>query len=189
MTADRASLRGVYLLALMALLSTKWAFAETAHSNPVENDIRYLLVFRALPPHQKKERNFYELAREIKGFIDGRFFPPSAVITDEEIRYNVLKIIKTKVLKTTRSNQSPRASNKSRYVLAYNSLYKLCAIDYRIDLKNSNRGAIHYTDCESGQQYDFPIQARRPFEILEVEFLTENILRSVWEAKHQDSKN
>ena len=185
----KSSMIGAWLMALMASLPAEWAVAEATGSNTIEDDIRYLLVFRALPPHQKKERNFYELAREIKGFIDARFFPPTAVITDEEIRYNVLKIIKTKVLKTTRSNRSPRASNKSRYVLAYNSLYKLCAIDYRIDLKNSNGGAIHYTDCESGQQHDFPIQTRRPFEILEIELLTENVLRSVWEAKHQSSKN
>lgn len=185
MIPDKASIVGACSIALLALLSTEGAFAETLSSDKTEDDIRYLLIFRAVPPHQKKERNFYELAREITGFIDGRFFPPAAVVTNEEIRYNVFKIIKTKVLQTTDSQRSPRSLKNSRYVLAYNSLYRMCALSYTIDMKSPGKGSIHYSDCESGHKYQFPITTRQPFAIVEVEYLTENILRQIWEARQQ----
>lgn len=183
MIPDKASIVGVCSIALLALLSTEWTFAETLSSDKTEDDIRYLLLFRALPPHQKKERNFYELARDITGFSDGRFFPPAAVSTDEEIRYNVSKIIKTKVLQTTDSKKSPRSSKNGHYVLAYSSLYKMCALNYTIDMKSPGKGSIHYSDCESGHKYQFPITTRQPFAIMEVDYLTENILRQIWEAR------
>lgn len=183
MKSNKAAVFGAVLIALISLLSTRWTTAETDNSQKIQDDIRYLLIFRALPPHQKKERNFYELARDIKGFIDGRFFPPTAVITDEEIRYNVLKIIKTKVLQTTDSQRSPRSLKNSRYVLAYNSLYRLCALNYAIEMKGPEKGSIHYSDCESGHKHQFPIITRQPFAIMEVEYLTDNILRQIWEMQ------
>ena len=52
-------------------------------------DTRLLLVLKAYPPHEKKERDFYELAREIRRFVDSSRFPPSAVVTDGTIRRGV----------------------------------------------------------------------------------------------------
>jgi len=189
MTLKKSLTITIQLIILILCLSTKSAVAETVVSTKDEDDIRYLLLFKALPHHQKKERNFYELAREITGFIDGRIFPPTGIVTNEEVRYNVLKIIKTKILKTTNSLQSPQSSRSSRYIIIYNPIYKICATDYSVSLKKSGGGNIHYTDCESERDYDFPVAHRRALDIVEVEFLTENILPEIWKNKRTLMKN
>ena len=174
-------------IAVISLTPLKLATAET--TNPASNaqDIRYLLVFKALSHHQNRERNFYELAHEITGFIDGRIFPPSGIITSEEVRYGVTKIMKTKVLKNANSSESPKSSKNGFYVLVYNSVYKLCAKNYSIDIKNKSRKIISYTDCEDGNKYEFPIKTHRSFKIFEIEISPENILRQIWEQNHRSN--
>lgn len=180
-------LLSAFFIAVISLTFLKLATAETTNSANNAQDIRYLLVFKALPHHQNRERNFYELAHEITGFIDGRIFPPSGIITSEEVRYGVTKIMKTKVLKNTDSHQSPRSSKNGFYVLVYNSVYKLCAKNYSIDIKNKSKSIISYTDCEDGNKYEFPVKTHQPFRIFEIEISPENILRQIWEQKRRSN--
>lgn len=167
------------------LLLLHMAPVGAAQHETAANELRYLLTFKALPPHQKHERNLYEFAQAITGFIDGRYFPPSGVLTSEEVRYGVFAMKQTRLLRSTDSQQSPQSRKEGVYVLVYNALYKLCATNYRITRGDARRGTITYVDCEDGKSYDFPVTTRRPFRIYEVEVVTEDILRQMWQEKHQ----
>jgi hypothetical protein len=140
----------------------------------------YLLIFRAYPPHEKKERNLYELAQEIKGFVDGSRFPPSGIMTDEAVRYGVLTVLQAKVLKKTDSVQSPKSLTDGVYLLTFDRTYKFCAKNYV-----ANFGKIIYTDYQDGKKYNFPIKKSGPVLISELAVTEENILHDLWEAKHK----
>lgn len=173
-------MKRILVTAIMALLlgNAQAALAEG-------EDVRYLLIFKAWPPHEKKERNLYELAREINGFID-HGFPPSGVLTDGgAARYGVSEVMKARVLKSTDSHQSQKSSKEGVYFLAYDPIYKLCARSYSIRMLSRSRGKIIYVDYKDGKRYEFPITTRRPFSIYEVEVSTEDIFRQVWEDKRK----
>ena len=137
-----------------------------------------LLIFKAYPPHEKKERNLCELAREIKAFVDPNRFPPTGIVTEESIRYGVFTVMRTKLLKTTDSVASPKSQEDRAYVLAVDRTYKICARSYRL----SNR-RIAYVDYEDGNSYRFPVKTSGPFLIQEVEVSPANILRELWQEK------
>jgi len=184
MNRIKTFLSSACFIVLISLISLSLTAAETARQTNNTPDIRYLLVFKAFPHHENRERNLYELAHKITGFIDGQIFPPSGIITSEEVRYGVTKIMKATVLKITNSRESPKSSNDSIYVLSYNPVYKLCAKNYSI-IKNRGRETIKYIDCESGNKYEFPVKTHRPFEILVIEMSPENILHQVWEQERR----
>jgi hypothetical protein len=155
------------------IFSTSLVLLTVLHAQ--EGEVRYLLRFRALPPHEKRERNLYEFARTITGFIDGKSFPPSGVITDSNVRYGVTSAHRVRVVRKTDSRTSPSSSRDSVYILVYNPIYKLCAKSYSIDTR------INYVDCEDQRQLQFPLTSRGRFDIYEVEVATGNILRDVWQ--------
>ena len=146
-------------------------------------DEHLLLAFRALPPHEKRERPLYELAQRITGFIDGRQFPPTAVITDKSVRYGVYSVRRVRVLKTSDSRQSPSGSRgRGVFVLAYNSLYKLCATGYRIRMATASAGSITYDDCEGGRSSSFPVATTRAFPIYELDTPGDNVFQELWKT-------
>lgn len=156
---------------------------ETSDSSgDKSNQTHYLLIFKAYPPHEKKERHFYELAQEIKGFVDPDRFPPTGIQTNETVRYGVFIARRAKIFKTTDSGQSPKSLKNGVYLLAYDRTYKICARNYLINSKKK----IIYTDYQDGKKYEFPLKTSEPMAIYELEVSTENILRDLWEEKRED---
>lgn len=146
-------------------------------------DTQLLLVFKAYPPHEKKERNFYELAREIRKFVDSPRFPPAGVVTDRTVRYGVFAAKRVRVLNTTDSRRSPRSQREGAYVLALDSIYTICAKSYTVHTARAGKRKVTYTDCESGKEYEIPLRKPSPLTIYEVEILTGDIFRQLWQEK------
>ena len=181
---DGGALVAIAWITCVALMVV--VLSERPPSNPsaqqVEKADEYLLLtFRALPPHEKRERPLYQLAQRITGFIDGRKFPPTAVMTDKDVRYNVYSVRRVRVLKTSDSRQSPSGPRgRGVYVLAYNSLYKICATEYRVGMETASAGSIIYQDCDNGRSYSFPIATRRAFPVYELDPPGDNVFQELW---------
>jgi len=170
--------------ALLPLVLFPAALPIGASAQSVQPAERLLLAFKALPPHEKRERNLYELAERVTGFIDGRRFPPAAVITEGNVRYGVYAVRRARVVRTTDSRRSPSSSRSGlRYLLEYNTLYKLCALEYRIGMESSRSGTITYVDCESGQTYSFPVSTGRPFDIFELDVIAGDVFEQLWNQR------
>ena len=146
-------------------------------------DTQLLLVFTAYPPHERKERPLYELAREIKAFVDSPRFPPTGVSTDKGIRYGVFAVKRVRVLKTTDSRRSPRSERPGAYVLALDPIYKICTKSYTVHTTRAGKRRITYTDCENGEAYEIPLRKRSPLTVYELEILTGDIFRQLWQEK------
>ncbi len=162
----------------------------TAHLAAQESrneESQLLLVFKAYPAHEKNERNFYELAREIEAFVDSPRFPPTGVVTDKSIRYGVFAVKRARVLQTTDSRRSPRSPKEGVYVLALDPIYTVCARSYSVHAAKAGKRKITYTDCESGEGYEIPIDRRPPIAVYEIEVLTGNIFRDLWQERVGES--
>src|SRR5689334_5730961 len=107
--------RALQAIAVSASLTVAWVPSPVRAQGVAAGNPRYLLSFRALPPHEKRERNFYELSRDVTGFIDGHRFPPSGVITDANVRYGVVSVRKARLLSETDSRRSPQSTQDGTY--------------------------------------------------------------------------
>ena len=154
---------------------------QTSSSTENKSDERiFLMIFKAYPPHENKERNLCELAREIKGFVDPNHFPPAGIGTEAGVRYGVFSVFRATLLKTADSVTLPKSQKDGVYVLALDRTYKICAKSYSL----SNR-KIAYIDYENGKSYDFPVKTSQSFPIHEVELTSGNVLRELWEPKRK----
>lgn len=165
------------LLRSLPLALTAQALAQESSGSQ-----RYLLTFKAMPPHSKQERNFYELASTIKGFADhhGPFRESygADTLTDQTPRYGVRSIVRATILKTTTSGQSPKSTQDGVYFITYDRVYKICAKTYSI-----TGPKILYTDYETGAELDFPVRHRRLLTIHELKIEGPNILPTLWTEK------
>jgi hypothetical protein len=114
-----------------------WLFSIAYLSGALEGrDGRYLLVFKAYPPDEKKERNFCDLAVRIEGFLDHhgplRENYGADTIVSGRVRYGVRSVFQVGTVSTSTFEKSPESLSDGVYVLVYDSIYKICARRYRI---------------------------------------------------------
>ncbi|MEW6733977.1 MAG: hypothetical protein AB1489_21805 [Acidobacteriota bacterium] len=175
---------GISFALIISLFQTNREKTRADNQDNKTQNIRYLLIFKGTLPGYRGERNFYEFAHSVDE-VYGRSFPPESIATSGTARYGVFAAMKAKVLKTSNSKDSPKATNKSVYILVYDPIYTVCAKSYTITTNESGNKKISYTDYQSGKSYEFPITKKRPFDIYEVEIITGDILQQIWEEKRR----
>lgn len=179
-TRTRPTSRSVVAISIILACALLAALAHAAVPDP---QAHLVLFFRARPPDSLLERNFIELASDLRGFVDSGY-PPAGIVTDASVRYGVTEVHQATLLDSTDSRRQPRSRSPGTYVLEFDPVYKVCARVYSVKIGERSR-TVTYIDAHDGKAYDFPLRTSRPFRIHRVEINPVNVMRDLWEDWHR----